>query len=67
VCQTAIKGDDVADMGPRKSRCSRGEGTETLANRKAAIALPGRCPADNAAANTCRLNGIGALDRSAAG
>jgi hypothetical protein len=42
-------------MGPRKRRRSQGEGMETLANRKAAITLPGRRPADNAAAYAGRL------------
>ncbi len=35
VCQTACQGEDVAGMGPCKRPGSKGEGTETLANRKA--------------------------------
>jgi hypothetical protein len=50
-------------MGPRKMRRSRGEGTETLANKKAAIALSGRRPAAQCSHQRSSADGIGALDR----
>ena len=52
--QTAFQGEDVADMGPRKRRRSWGEGTETLAYRKAAITLSAAARQRNADTNACQ-------------
>src|SRR5579871_3498371 len=65
-CQTAFRGEDVVDMGSRKRRRSRGEGTETLAYRKAP-GTPSRFPAAQCSHQRLSADGIGALDRSAAG
>jgi len=64
--QTALQGEDVADMGPCKRRGSTGEGMETLAYGKVVPAIwdqGQRLPPDT---GVCRLRLAVPFDRSVA-
>src|SRR5258707_3030416 len=52
--QTALQGEDVADMGPGKRPGSTGEGTETLAYRRAGPAIRGQASAPPPNPGGCR-------------
>jgi DNA-binding transcriptional LysR family regulator len=57
----------VADMGPCKRPGFTGEGTETLAYRKAVLAIRDQASARISDTGVCRLRIAVPFDRSAAG